>query len=243
MALEAFARQRRAAGRPALTVAWGPIADAGYLAARPEIRDNLARRLGARPLPAAQALSGLPTLITSGLPVAGFAEANWGEARRLLPILGAPLFSEIRTKVGASSFDESLADRLAGLDREAALALLVTVVTEEAAGILRLPAGDIDPARPLSQLGMDSLMAVELRLALESRLRIDLPLMSLAEGTSIGSIAVRLAGAYAAGSKDAAIAALAARHESADPIDGEMRRSEAARRASTGREVKVVGAD
>jgi len=32
-------------------------------------------------------------------------------------------------------------------------------------------------------------MAVELRLALESRLRIDLPLMSLAEGTSVASIA------------------------------------------------------
>src|SRR5262249_5517108 len=123
MALEAFARQRRSAGRPALTVAWGPIADAGYLAARPEIPGNWAGRRGARPLPAGQALSGLPTLITRGLPVAGFAEANWGEARRLLPILGAPLFSEIRTKVGASSLDESLADRLAGLDREAALSL------------------------------------------------------------------------------------------------------------------------
>jgi acyl transferase domain-containing protein/acyl carrier protein len=243
MALEALARQRQAAGRPALTVAWGPIADAGYLAARPEIRDSLARRLGARPLPAAQALSGLPALIASGLPMAGFAEAHWGEARRLLPILAAPLFSEIRAKVGSSSFDESLGDRLASLDREAALALLVTVVTEEAAGILRLPAGDIDPARPLSQLGMDSLMAVELRLALESRLRIDLPLMSLAEGTSIASIAVRLAGAYADGPKDAEVTALAVRHESADPTDGWVRPSEAARRASSGREVKMASAD
>ena len=32
-------------------------------------------------------------------------------------------------------------------------------------------------------------MAVELRLALENRLRIDLPLVSLAEGTSVASIA------------------------------------------------------
>jgi acyl carrier protein len=226
-----------------VTVAWGPIADAGDLAARPEIRDGLARRLGARPLPAAQALAGLPALIASGLPMAGFAEANWGEARRLLPILAAPLFSEIRAKVGSSSFDESLGDRLASLDRDAALALLITVVTEEAAGILRLPAGDIDPARPLSQLGMDSLMAVELRLALESRLRIDLPLMSLAEGTSIGSIAVRLAGAYPVGSKDAEVMALAARHESVAQGDGETRASGAARRASSGREVKMAGAD
>jgi NAD(P)-dependent dehydrogenase (short-subunit alcohol dehydrogenase family) len=166
MALEALARHRHAERLPALTVSWGPIADAGYLATRPEVRDTLARRLGTRPLPAAQALSGLPAIIASGLATAGFAEANWSEARRLLPILSAPLYSEIRVKVGGASYDESLGERLASLDPEQALALLVAVVTEEAAGILRLPAGDIDPARPLSQLGLVSLLAVELRLAL-----------------------------------------------------------------------------
>ena len=67
----------------------------------------------------------------------------------------------------ASASDELLAERLASLDPEAALALLKTVVAEEAATILRLPAGGIDPLRPLSEMGMDSLMAVELRLALE----------------------------------------------------------------------------
>jgi hypothetical protein len=62
-------------------------------------------------------------------------------------------------------------------------------------------------------MGMDSLMAVELRLALESRLRIDLPLVSLTEGTSVASIAARLGGALNAGAKNAEIVALAARYE------------------------------
>jgi hypothetical protein len=62
-------------------------------------------------------------------------------------------------------------------------------------------------------MGMDSLMAVELRLALESRLGIDLPLMSLAEGTSVSSIAARLAGALGARAKNAEIVALVARYE------------------------------
>src|SRR5205823_10853858 len=136
--------------------------------------------------------------IASGLPTVAFAETSWTEARRFLPILATPLFSEIRATASPSPSDESLGDRLAALDPEAALALLKTVVAEEAATILRLPADGIDPLRPLSELGMDSLMAVELRLALESRLRIDLPLMSLAEGTSVASIAKRLAGALSA---------------------------------------------
>jgi phthiocerol/phenolphthiocerol synthesis type-I polyketide synthase C len=216
MALEALSRGRRAEGRPTLAIAWGPIADAGYLAQKPETREALARRLGAKPVPAALALAGLPAMIASGMPVVGFAEANWTEARRFLPILATPLFAEVRAKAGPSATDEALADRLASLEPEAALALMRTVVAEEAARILRLPAGSVEPLRPLSQMGMDSLMAVELRLALESRLHVDLPLVSLAEGTSVASIAARLGSALSAGAKNPEVAALAARHEAVD---------------------------
>jgi phthiocerol/phenolphthiocerol synthesis type-I polyketide synthase C len=79
-----------------------------------------------------------------------------------------------------------------------------------------LPAAGIDPLRPLSEMGMDSLMAVELRLALESRLRIDLPLMSLAEGTSVASIATRLANAVSARPHASELVGLAERYEVAD---------------------------
>jgi NAD(P)-dependent dehydrogenase (short-subunit alcohol dehydrogenase family)/acyl carrier protein len=215
-ALEALARRRKAEGRPALAVAWGPIADAGYLAERPETGDALSRRLGAIPAPAAEALAGLPAMIASGLPVVAYAETNWNEARRFLPILAGPLFSEARASGLTSTSDESLGERLAGLDPDAALALLKTVIAEEAATILRLPASGIDPLRPLSEIGMDSLMAVELRLALEGRLRIDLPLVSLAEGTSVASVAARLAGAISIGPKNSDLIALVARHEGMD---------------------------
>src|SRR5204863_3029945 len=206
----------RAHGRPGLAVAWGPIEDAGYLAERRDTRDALARRLGAKPIPAAQALAGLPAIDQSGLAAVGFAETNWNEARRFLPILAAPFFAEVRSDAGSSPGDDSLIERLAELDPEEALALLKTVVAEEAAGILRLPAAGIDPLRPLSELGMDSLMAVELRLALESRLRIDLPLMSLAEGTSVASIAKRLANALSSRPQASELLGMAERYEAGD---------------------------
>jgi acyl transferase domain-containing protein/NADPH:quinone reductase-like Zn-dependent oxidoreductase/acyl carrier protein len=216
MALEALARRRQAEGKPALAVGWGPIEDTGYLAGRPAILNSLARRLGARPMPAAQALAELPAMIASRLPTVAFAETNWTEARRFLPILATPLFAESQAKASPSPVDESLAERLASLDPEGALALLRTVVAEEAATILRLPGEGIDLLRPLSEMGMDSLMAVELRLALESRLRVDLPLVSLTEGTSVASIAARLAAAISTGPRDAEVIALAAHHEVVD---------------------------
>jgi acyl carrier protein len=167
-------------------------------------------------MPSAQALAGLPAIVDSGIAAAAFAETSWNEARRFLPILASPLFAEIRADAGASPGDDSLVERLAGLDAAEALALLKTAVAEEAASILRLPAAGIDPLRPLSEIGMDSLMAVELRLALESRLRVHLPLMSLAEGTSVASIAARLATAVSARPQAAELLSLAERYEAAD---------------------------
>jgi len=113
-----------------------------------------------------------------------------------------------------------LFEKLAAANGEEALSLLKTVIAEEAATILRLPVAGVDPARPLSEMGMDSLMAVELRLALESRLRVDLPLVSLAEGTSVSSIAGRLAGAMSAPPQTGEIIGLIERYEGIG--DGEL---------------------
>ena len=87
---------------------------------------------------------------------------------------------------------------------------------------------------------MDSLMAVELRLALESRLRVDLPLVSLAEGTSVASIAARLAGAISTGPNAGELTALVARHEGAGDTPSPPGRGRA---ASAMLEAKSVAAE
>jgi acyl carrier protein len=165
---------------------------------------------------AAQALAALPAMLASDLPVIALAETSWTEARRLLPILAAPLFADVRADEAGLPRDDSLLERLAGLGHDEAVALLKTAIAEEAANILRLPSAAVDPLRPLSEMGMDSLMAVELRLALENRLHVDLPLMSLAEGTSVASIATRLANAVATRPQANEMLSLAERYEAAD---------------------------
>jgi NADPH:quinone reductase-like Zn-dependent oxidoreductase/NAD(P)-dependent dehydrogenase (short-subunit alcohol dehydrogenase family)/acyl carrier protein len=216
--LEALARRRQGEGLPALAIQWGAIEDAGRLAARPEQGAALARRLGSRPLPAATALSALPMMAASGVPVVACADTSWHEVRNALPSLAAPLFVEIRGSADDAAADEVLLDRLATLDGAAARALVATVLTEEVADILRLPPVDIDGHRPLAELGMDSLMAIELRLAIERRLRIDLPLPALAAGTSIATLAARVADSIAQPQPPAAeFLAVAARHEAPPP--------------------------
>lgn len=218
LGIEAIARRRAAEGLPALAVGWGPISDAGYLARQDETREALQRRLAATPMTAAQALEALPALWASGLPVIAFAPVQWDSARRLLPILNSPTFAGIASS-GAADGDGNLRERLAGLPPEEKKEIVVGLLIEEVARILATSAERIDRHRPLSEFGMDSLMAVELRLALESRLSVNLPLLSLSDSTTLSAIAARIVRSLSDGLEPAsgAVVEAALRHEVAEP--------------------------
>jgi acyl carrier protein len=191
-ALEAIAERRHAEGLPALAVAWGPIGDAGYLSRQSDVSDALLRRLGTAHLRASEALDALPALLADGHPVLGFADLRWGAARQQLPLLNATLFRELVDARVSEATDIDLRARLAGCSQEAAREVVVGLLVEEVAAILKLPAERIDPARPLAELGMDSLMAVELRLSLEQRVGVSVPLLSLSDGATLSTMAARV---------------------------------------------------
>jgi acyl transferase domain-containing protein/NADPH:quinone reductase-like Zn-dependent oxidoreductase/acyl carrier protein/short-subunit dehydrogenase len=196
--LEGLARARRAAGLPALAVAWGAIADAGYLARNTQVGDMLSMRLGKQSLAAREALAGLGMMLDAGVPspVMAYARIDWASARKELPIMQTPLASRIGGQDGDAAADGiaegHLAALIEGLDHVRAVKVVTDLLAGEISRILRLPADGIDPARPLTEIGMDSLMALELRMAAERRLGVDIPLLSLANGAALGDIARRI---------------------------------------------------
>ncbi|MEM9010794.1 MAG: SDR family NAD(P)-dependent oxidoreductase [Pseudomonadota bacterium] len=187
--LEALAQKRRADGLPALAVAWGPIADVGVLERDEATRDLLHQRLGGRMLTAETALAHLGEVLLAGAPdaVVAIAPMTWSRIARDLPLLETPLFDRIDTARDSSGGGAaaSLAALIAGLSPEDALKTTVRSLAEEAARILRLPVSEIDPLRPMTDLGFDSLMAVNLKMQVEETLDIELPLMSLADGMTL----------------------------------------------------------
>lgn len=210
--LESLARQRRAEGLPGLAVAWGAIGDAGYLARHAEVSESLARRLGRQSLAAREALAGLERLLQHGEggPAAAcpvYARIDWRAAGGELAVLSQPGFREIVAEAGSGGGEsESKVDlrkMVEGLDVAAARDLIAGLLAGEVARILRLPVEEVDRQRPLAELGMDSLMALELRMAAEQRLDVEVPLMSLADGTTLSGIAGRLA-ARLVGAEDGA---------------------------------------
>ena len=192
-ALEAIARRRHRAGLPALAVGWGPIADAGILTRQAGVAEELERRMGAAPMTAAEALDGLPRLLQSGLPVVTYAPMDWNSAKQLLTALQAPAFTWLAQYRENAAPAVDIRAMLAGHDDAEAESLILGLLVEEMASVMRLPADRVDPARPLAEIGMDSLMAVELRLGMEARFGMSLPLFALSDTTTPLSLAGVLA--------------------------------------------------
>jgi len=190
--MEALVAARLAAGLPGLSVGWGPIADVGYLSREQAVSEALASRMGAAHLRSDEALALLPRLLTAGIAHVDVAHMKWATLRQHLPHLSSPLFADVRGQQDAEAGEADLARLLLESSPEEARALMGQILADEVAAITKTPAGRIDLNRSLTDLGMDSLMAVELRMALERRFGANLPLLSLADGASIGAIAARI---------------------------------------------------
>ncbi|WP_414041641.1 type I polyketide synthase [Acidithiobacillus sp. M4-SHS-6] len=192
--LEAFTQWRRRQGLPALAILWGAIGDAGYLTRHEKTRDLLQQRLGGAALSAATALDVLERLLRSDADGWVVADLDWHALQRFLPIAAAPRFSAVMPAATGDNerSEDDLRQQLQSLPPAEAEQLLVESIRREVAQILRLPLDKVLPDQSLSQLGLDSLMGVELALALEERIGLKLPAFLLSEGPTPLRLARRL---------------------------------------------------
>lgn len=194
--LEGLARRRRREGQPGLAIAWGAISDAGVLARDRATSEKLSRRLGLGTLTAAEALDHLGTCLTDAAtpPVSVHAAVNW-QAGRDLAVMAGATFAALRPGFDHTD-DASAADDLVALIREQsesqARETLLRLLSTELGRILRLPPDSIDPARALSDIGMDSLMGLELDMEMQRRHKVALPMLGLDSGATLQDIADRV---------------------------------------------------
>jgi phthiocerol/phenolphthiocerol synthesis type-I polyketide synthase C len=220
--LEGLARRRRLEGLPALAIAWGAIADAGVLQRSVTTRDAIEARAGVKGMPFRMALDLMAQALAfdggpSGDGVIAIADMNWSVARSNLKVLISPSYNRL---VSGFAADESqsrglvdlqgLVQRLSPEDARRAIA---EVVIEELARILRLPREEVSKSKHLSEIGVDSLMAVELTLALEARLGLQASLGEAAGPFNVMELAARILSSQAHGGRDSLVSeSLAARH-------------------------------
>jgi acyl carrier protein len=91
----------------------------------------------------------------------------------------------------------SLRMRLAKVSPNERKELLVDHIRCEIARVLGIPAVELDVEQPLNHLGLDSLMAIELRNRIKSEFGINLPMVKFMEGASLSELADYLNGEFA----------------------------------------------
>lgn len=200
--LEGLIALRRHMGLPATCIAWGPIGDSGYLTRNESVRDSLAQRLGKPPLTTVEALAQLDHAFAARHGFAIPANFDWHTLSRLLPSADSSRFTVLnRNQQGAAQKGDTtnIHDLITGKTLEEITTIVRNLVAREVAQILAIAPERIEPGRSLHDLGMDSLMAVELALGLEQRFGIQLPVMMLNDAPTVDNVTARIVGKLAGG--------------------------------------------
>jgi NADPH:quinone reductase-like Zn-dependent oxidoreductase/acyl carrier protein len=194
--LEGLARNRRAAGLPATCVRWGAIDDVGFLARNKKIKDALHNRMGGAALHSTEALAILEGMLVADRSGLGVVELDWSALSRFLPSAGSPRFSGLTRHAGESSRSEERGATIQRMLEEFSeadfLRACVTMLQQEVGEILRIAPEKIDPSSSLYDMGLDSLMGVELIGALESLFGVRLPPMLLSQSPTLDKLAEHL---------------------------------------------------
>ncbi|MEV0570828.1 SDR family NAD(P)-dependent oxidoreductase, partial [Dactylosporangium sp. NPDC050588] len=171
--LDALARQRRAQGLPAQSLAWG-FWDSESAMTGSADRERLERsrvlpignELGLRLFDAAIRVDA-PAVVPVRLRLTG---------TQAVPPLLSRLVPATRTTAAAATRDTAWAQRLSGLDVDRRRAEVLRLVCAQAAAVLGFPGEDrIEPGSAFREMGFDSLTAVELRNRVAAQSDVRLP--------------------------------------------------------------------
>ena len=107
----------------------------------------------------------------------------------------ARVHSAARSPEQSGPGSSQLLQQIAAAPRGARRALVQRHVRAQVGTVLDLDPARIDPRRPLNELGLDSLMAVELRNALATSFKLELPVTLLFDYPTVEELTAHLLGA------------------------------------------------
>ncbi|MFD0344861.1 SDR family NAD(P)-dependent oxidoreductase, partial [Streptomyces sp. NPDC127117] len=188
--LDALAQERRARGRVATSIAWGPWGGGGLVDVAEE---EMLRRRGLPVMEPGSALTALAQALTGDETCLAVADVIWNRftpaftAMRPSPLLGdlpenqrlaeEAAQQEQAPAAGSGDAAAALRERLVAAGNEAARdEILFELVRGETARVLGIATpAQIKPRRGFVEMGFDSLMAVELRNGLTKQTGFKLP--------------------------------------------------------------------
>lgn len=193
--LDGLACYRYQQGLPALSINWGSWAEVG-MAAQMNRAEHLAR-MGILPFAPAQGVQMLERVLATSAVQVTAMKVDWS---RLHQHISVPFLEDLaadykvdpakRIAQSTTGVRQQL-QSLAPAERRHAV---VTLLQKQLAQVLRTPTDNLGVHQPLSALGIDSLMTVELVNRIEADLGLTLPMSTLLQNPTITNLAELVVG-------------------------------------------------
>ena len=193
--MEGLARRRRQEGLPALAIGWGPISDVGAVARNDKLQSNLKRLTGVSGMRAREALELMGQALELPSDAIDLAvmtiSPNDGSFRSSrLPVLRSPTYAYLVDQArGLGEGEVSVIDLRALVQAESIDVVrrkVADIIVTQLAHVLHSREEDISRVRPLEEIGLNSLMALELVINLEKSFGMDISLAGSAGLTVLG---------------------------------------------------------
>ena len=186
--LDALVEFRRAAGLPATSINWGQWADVG-----------LAREISFSvldPMAPAEGLEALEAVLAGDFTKVGVARLRLDRVAEAFPeIRELGYFTNLAAELELTDADDDWAgaDGLQGLDADQVQRVVTARLRKRISAVMGF-AGDtgIETDQPLTELGMDSLMAVRMRNTVRADFGVEPPVALILQGATLTDLAVDL---------------------------------------------------
>ncbi len=224
--LDALAHHRRSIGLPALTINWGVLGGEGYVARNERVAEFLARQ-GTAALSPGEVISLLESFLTAGSTQVAAIRVDWAKWRQSFrglqenPLLERVFASGVESQEGGGGASSDWKLKIEAASGEERQSLISQAVREVVGGVLRVKPGSLRDDQPLTDLGLDSLMGVEIENSLESVIGVALPPTSLMRARTIGQIGALIGEHMGGGSASGTPAAAPAKVVEAAPAAAE----------------------
>ncbi len=199
--LGALAHLRRRQGRAALAVDWGGIADAGMAVASEEIKQILSI-LGLELMPMATVIDLLEETMRLDPVRISITDVDWVRFASTHPA-SAPSsrFAHLIRANSDGGSGAALRDELLALPEAERAEVVAYILAEQVSTVLGLPAEAIDLDTPLPDLGLDSLMALELGARINVTLGLEVSALEFGRGGGLRGLGERLTHQLLAGAE------------------------------------------
>ena len=222
--LDSLAHYRQSVGLPALVINWGALGVEGYVARNERVAEFLARQ-GTTPLTPQEVVMLMESFLKSGTTQAMALRADWAKWRQSSRgIVENPLLGNIYA-VGIEGPENVSAKgdwrvKIESASPETRLDVIGQALRDIVGSVLRVKPEGLRLDQPLTDLGLDSLMAVEIEVSIETAIGVALQPASLMRARTIGQIATLISEHMGGATADSPKApALSVEPESADQVD------------------------